>query len=66
MTNMETLGIAVCIPTNPDTDSNPFRTLIPIESGRLFQSKADTPKSERSDAEKLVNVRRYFLILLSI
>lgn len=56
----------VRIPTNPDTDSNPFRTPIPIESGHLFQSKADTPKSERSDAEKLVNVRRYFSILLSI
>ena len=56
----------VCIPTNPDTDSKNFRTPIPIRFGHLFQSKADTPRSERSDAGKLVNVRRYFSILLSI
>jgi len=30
------------IPTNPDTYSNNFRTPIPIHSGHLFQSKADT------------------------
>ena len=39
------------IPTNPDTYSNNFRTPIPIHSGHPFQSKADTLKSERSDAE---------------
>ena len=44
------------IPTNPDTHSSPFRTPIPIESGHLFQSKADTPESERSDAGKSVNM----------
>ena len=33
----------VCIPMNPDTDSNNLRTPIPIQSGHLFRSKADTP-----------------------
>jgi len=56
----------LCIPMNPDTDSNNLRTPIPIQSGHLFQSKADTPRSERGDAGKIVNVRRYFSILLSI
>jgi len=46
-----TRDLLLCIPTNPDTYSNNFRTPIPIESGHLFQSKADTLKSERSDAE---------------
>ena len=36
------------------------------ESGHPFQSKVDTPRSERSDAGKLVNVRRFFPTLLSI
>lgn len=44
------------IPANPDTHSSPFRTPIPIESGHPFQSKADTPKLERSDAGKSVNM----------
>lgn len=43
-----------------------IRTLIPIIFGHPFQSKADTLQLERSDAGKLVNVRRYFSILLSI
>jgi len=34
--------LIVRIPTNPDTYSNNFRTPIPIHSGHLFQSKADT------------------------
>ncbi|MBT7715678.1 MAG: hypothetical protein HN745_28455, partial [Deltaproteobacteria bacterium] len=35
--------LMVCIPMNPDTDSNNLRTPIPIQSGHLFRSKADTP-----------------------
>jgi len=38
-----------------------IRTPIPAHSGHPFQSKADTPKSERSDAGKSVNMIRCFL-----
>jgi len=50
----------MCIPMNPDTDSNNLRTPIPIQSGHPFRSKADTPQLERSDAGKFVNASRYF------
>ena len=50
----------LCIPMNPDTDSNNLRTPIPIQSGHPFRSKADTPQLERSDAGKFVNASRYF------
>ena len=36
------LAYRMRIPANPDTHSSPFRTPIPIESGHLFQTKADT------------------------
>ena len=54
------------IPMNPDTDSNNLRTPIPIQTGHLFQSKADTPQIGATRRWKLVNVRRYFSILQSI
>ena len=50
--------VNLCIPMNPDTDSNNLRTPIPIQSGHLFRSKADTPQLERSDAGKFVNASR--------
>ena len=52
--------VIVCIPMNPDTDSNNLRTPIPIQSGHPFRTKADTPQLERSDAGKFVNASRYF------
>jgi hypothetical protein len=39
--------IRVCVfRGNPDTDSNPFRTLIPIQSGQRFQSNPDTDSGQ--------------------